>query len=99
MSTFRCEAVLCGATFEHPDTHECDHTQGAVKGNCMLAEGAGWREIWVRAHSLSPRSKHIGRDWHLFSRGGWICPECAARYDKQRDEDEKDAMRKKDIRT
>jgi hypothetical protein len=69
---FRCDAQ-CGAKFTHPEGDDCQ----SVRGHCEHLIGAGWRPVWLKVY-------HQSSEFHLFSRGGWLCPECgkphAARY-------------------
>lgn len=81
MSTYRCE--YCRATFEHPGSEECE----TVGTHCEHLMNAGWRPVWLRAmveRSPSLRRRRIGRprssDRHIFSRGGWICVQCAKTF-------------------
>jgi hypothetical protein len=69
--TFRCES--CQTTFEHPDTAgECE----SVGSHCALLVRAGWKPVWVRVIT----SEEGQPDRHVFSRGGWFCPECVTKY-------------------
>jgi len=68
---FRCESCE-SATFEHPDTTECDSVEGA----CALLVRAGWKSVWVTLELWQPGSS--GK--HILSRGGWICHECVRRF-------------------
>ena len=79
MTIFCCESVVCEATFEHPDVHECEHIEGAVAVGCALLVRAGWRSVWLRV-ALEHSSGFMSKNQHIFSRGGWICPACVTRY-------------------
>ena len=70
MSQYRC--MHCEATFEHPNVEEC----ATVGGHCALLVCAGWKPVWV--HVALDNGADTER--HIFSRGGWICPECAGKF-------------------
>ena len=71
IETFRCEA--CPATFDHPGVEDDCETVG---GYCAHLVRAGWRAVWVRLLA----SEEGRPDRHVFSRGGWVCPECVTAY-------------------
>ena len=71
MSTYRCE--YCRATFEHPGSEECE----TVRTHCAHLMNAGWRPVWVRVSLQGPEGE---QDRHIFSKGGWICVQCAKTF-------------------
>ena len=69
-SIYRCES--CRATFEHPESEgDCD----SVDGKCAHLMTAGWRPVWVKVSTEAPAGE---QNRHIFSRGGWVCPQCVA---------------------
>lgn len=67
MITFRCE-------FKHPNNDCCD----LVDGYCSYLMKAGWRPVMVQVVAEDRQKRNRGV--RLFSRGGWLCPECFERY-------------------
>lgn len=69
-ATYRC--VNCESEFEHPNVEECE----TIGSNCALLVCAGWSPVWVRVLV----DVNSDRERHIFSKGGWICPQCVARF-------------------
>ena len=64
--------VHCDATFDHPDTEDCESRDG----HCARLIVAGWKPVWIRVLF----DFNGQRERHVFSRGGWMCPACAKRF-------------------
>jgi len=73
VSHYRCEH--CEAVLEHPEGVEC----GTVDGHCARLTAAGWRPVWLRVSLETPTGE---QQRHIFSRGGWICSQCAESFNK-----------------
>ena len=64
--SYPCESAGCDAVFEHPGSE--DHCN-SIGGKCEHLIRAGWLAVWVAIESEGLR---------VFSRGGWLCPDCCA---------------------
>lgn len=73
MMPCRCEAD-CETIFDHPaNAEDC----ASVDGHCAHLMNAGWRPVWVKVSMYAPTGE---QNIHIFSRGGWLCPVCVARF-------------------
>ena len=71
-SFFSCEGGGCDAVFFHDGALDDCETVDSV---CKHIIQAGWLPVYLRAFVGSPKNEQ-----HVFSRGGFLCPNCAKKH-------------------